>query len=141
MPIKWSAVSGPVTALASQLNSLANNTLSSGSAAYANQTNLQIYSDWQLFLTSSSGGSVSVSKYMTLYVGQTLVSSPTKSRTTLQPLTVFPLASVATKQIVTRSQIVLPPLSCVFYLDNQSGRTLRATSNTVKFKTYSLSTA
>lgn len=141
MPILWSTTSGVLTVLASQLNSVANNTLSSGSVAYANQTNRNIYSDWQMLLVSSSGASVSVGKYMTLYVGQTLTSAPTKRRTTLQPLAVFPLGSVATRQVVSRSNIVIPPLSCVFYLDNQSGRTLRSASNTLKAVFYKFATA
>lgn len=142
---KWiagaSAPGSPTTVLSTELNSLANNTMSSASTTVvANQTNLDIYADIELVLASFTPGS---NPYVTIYILEAIDSTnyPTASAVLRnqpsQVLCSIPLdTSAATAQRIVVRNVLLPPGSFKLALDNQSGQAIAASGNTVKIITY-----
>ena len=124
------------------LNGLANNTMSAASANYANQTNLDLYVDIEVFLdTLSPAAGAYVSIYVLEAVDGTnfpLQSGPDLRLTTTQLLCVIPVGVTATAtQRVTARNILLPPALIQFKIDNQTGVAFAATANnTVKILPY-----
>lgn len=140
---KWNAPSAPVTVLSTQLDGLANNTMSAASAAIANQTNLDIYVDIELVLAALSpatGG------YVATYLVEAIdgVNYPAPSSADLRQQTdallcTFVLSTTAsTAQRLVKRQVVIPPGTFKLYLDNQSGASFGGTLNTLKLLPYNV---
>lgn len=140
---KWNPPSAVVPVFATELNALANNTMSAASVAIANQTTLDIYVDIELNLAALSpttGG------YVALYLAEAIDGSnyPTPSDVDMRQQTdallcSFVLSTTATTaQRLVKRQIVLPPGACKLYLDNQSGGAFGATGNTLKILPYNV---
>lgn len=143
MTIKWSSASGPTTALASgKLSGLANNTLCSQSAAIANNTGRNMYTDWELNFPASGAVTVSQGKYCVLYIQAALATAsfPSPSRKSNEPLVIFPLATGSIKQRVVRRGIMVTPGAFKVALDNQTGVTFPTSAVTVKYITYNVAT-
>jgi|SRR5215472_6691466 len=139
----WSLFgSNPTTVLSTGLNTLANNTMSAASATYANQTNLDLYCDIEVFLNTFSP---SAGAYVAIYVLAAIDGSnfPAQSDadlrlTSTQLLCTVPTGTTAsTAQRIAVRNILLPPQPIQFKLDNQTGGTLSASGNTVKIDAYS----
>ena len=136
---KWNAPSAPVTVLSTELNALANNTLSAASGAIANQTNLDAYADFELVLASLSPAA---GAYITLYLIEAIDGTNYADATNLrlktsQFLGVFPLdTTAATAQRITLRNVVIPPSAFKIVLDNQAGVALAASGNTLKMLPY-----
>jgi len=139
----WSLFgSNPTSVLTTGLNSLAAGSVSAASATYANQTNLDLYCDVELFLntiTPATGAYVSI--YILAAVDGT--NFPAQSAadlrlTSTQLFCVIPIGTTAaTVQRVAARNILLPPQPVQFVLDNQTGTVLNSTGNTVKVDAYS----
>lgn len=137
---KWNSPS-LTSVLTTELNSLGNNTASSASSAIANQTNLDIFVDVEVNLGSLSP---SAGAYVAIYVLLAVDGSnyPAQSDADLrltasQLLCVIPVGTTAsTAQRVAARNILLPPGSFKVKLDNQTGVSLAASGNTVKFNAY-----
>ena len=138
---KWNAPSATVSALTTELDALANNTLSAQSAAIANQTNLDIYVDIELVLAALSP---TAGAFCALYIAEAIdgtnYPNPTGADQRLQTtalLAVFALSTTATtaQRLVVRN-VVIPPGTFKLALDNQAGVGLGATLNTVKILPY-----
>jgi hypothetical protein len=143
----WSLFgSNPTTLLSgATLNALANNTMSAASATYANQTNLDLYCDIEVFLdtlpgTASSGAYVAI--YILAAVDGTNFPAQSASDlrlTTTQLFCVIPtgITSGSTQRVAARN-LLLPPQPVQFKIDNQTGQAFAATANnTVKIDAYS----
>ena len=138
---KWNAPSATVSALTTELNSLANNTLSAQSAAIANQTNLDIYVDIELVLASLSP---TAGAFCALYVAEAIdgtnYPNPSGADQRLQTtalLAVFGLSTTAaTAQRVVVRNVVIPPATFKLALDNQAGVGLGASGNSVTLLAY-----
>jgi len=140
---KWNAPSATLTVLSTGLNSLANNTMSAASSNIANQTNLDIYVDIEIALASLSPTS---GAYVALYILEAVDGSnfPAQSDADLrltgtQLLCVVPIGTTAsTAQRVAVRNVVIPPGLFQIKLDNQTGVSLNASTNTVKFNAYNV---
>lgn len=140
---KWNAPSAVVTVLTTELNALANNTMAAVSAAVANQTNLDVYSDWELVLASLSP---TAGAHVDVYIAEAVDGSnyPADAAATMrlqasQLLCTFGLGiTAATAQRTVVRNVVIPPGTFKIYLDNQSGVALGATSNTLKMIPYNV---
>lgn len=139
---KWSlSATGLTTVLSTELNSLTTNTASSASSAISNDTNLDVYVDIEVNLASLSPSS---GAYVTLYILESVdgTNYPGQSGADLrltpsQALAVIPVGTTAaTAQRVVVRQVVIPPAKFKIILDNQTGATLNAAGNTVKFLPY-----
>lgn len=138
---KWNAPSATVSVLTTELNSLANNTMSAASSAIANQTNLDIYVDIEVSLASLSPGAGSyVALYIALAVDGTNYPAPSGADMRLsstQLLCVIPTGvAAATAQRIAVRNVVIPPGTFKIYLDNQTTVSLGASGSTVKFNAY-----
>src|SRR6516225_1236574 len=139
----WSLFgSNPTSVLTTGLNSLAAGSVSAASATYANQTNLDLYCDVELFLntiTPATGAYVSI--YILAAVDGT--NFPAQSAadlrlTSTQLFCVIPIGTTAsTAQRVAVRNLLLPPQPVQFRLDNQTGVALANSGNTVKVDAYS----
>lgn len=140
---KWNAPSGTVTVLSTGLNSLGNNTMSAASSNIANQTNLDMYVDIEVLLASLSP---SAGAYVALYILESIdgTNFPAQSDadlrlTTTQLLCSIPIGTTgATAQRVAVRNVVIPPGLFQIKLDNQTGVSLNASGNTVKFNAYDI---
>ena|SRR5690348_2488744 len=138
---KWNAPSATVTVLSTELNGLANNTMTVASSAIANQTNLDIYCDIEVNLNSLSP---LAGAYVALYILEAVdgTNYPTPSAADLrlsatQLLCTIPIGVAATTgQRVVARNVILPPGTFKIQLDNQTGVALNATLNTVKLNAY-----
>jgi hypothetical protein len=117
--------------------------MSAASATYANQTNLDLYCDIEVFLdTLSPGTNPYVDIYILVAVDGT--NFPAQSAadlrlTSTQKFCTIPIGTTAsTTQRVAVRNLLLPPQPVQFKLDNQTGVALAATNNnTVKIDAYS----
>ena len=120
---KWNAAEAVTCVLFTELNGLANNAFSALSAAFANQTGLDIYCDVELLATFPTAPTMGNS--MNLYLAPSIDDSNYGTDYgTCIPLAVFPLANVTSEQRVPAIVITLPPHSVKFRLENKSGQTL-----------------
>lgn len=138
---KWNAPSSTVTVLTTELNALGNNTASAASSAVANQTNLDIYTDWEINLASlSPTAGAFVAVYIMLAVDGTNYPAPSGADMRLQTAQLLfsaPLSlTAATAQRIAVRNIVIPPGTFKIILDNQAGVALGATGNTLKMNPY-----
>lgn len=138
---KWNAPSATVTVLTTELNSLANATLSAASAAIANQTNLDMYADLEVVLGSlSPAAGAYVAIYIALAVDGTNYPAPSGADirlTSTQLLCTIPVGTTgSTAYRVAVRNVLLPPGTFKLYLDNQTGVTLAASGNTLKLNAY-----
>ena len=139
---KWNAPSAVVTVLSTELNSLANNTLSAASAAIANQTNRDLYCDLELVLGALSPGTT---PYVTIYILEAIDGTnypPATAALRNQPaqvLCTIPVdTTAATAQRIAVRNLLLPPGTFERVLDNQTGVALAASGTTVKIQAYDL---
>ena len=131
------------TVLSTELNSLANATMTAASATYDNSTNLNIYCDLEVALASlSPTANALVGIY--LWCAPDGTNFPAQSDADLRLTTTQMLCSIsigvtaATAQRVVIRNLVLPPEKIQFKLDNQTGVALNASGNTVKILTYNI---
>ena len=139
---KWNAPT-LTTVLSTELNSLANATMTAASATYDNSTNLNIYCDLEVALASlSPTANALVGIY--LWCAPDGTNFPAQSDADLRLTTTQMLCSIgigvtaATAQRVVIRNLVLPPEKIQFKLDNQTGVALNASGNTVKILTYNI---
>jgi hypothetical protein len=140
----WSLGAGLTTVLSgATLNALGSATMSAASSTYANQTNLDLYCDIEVFLDTLSPGA---GAYVAIYILESVdgTNFPAQSAadlrlTSTQLLCVIPVGTTAsTTQRVTARNIIIPPAAVQFKLDNQTGVALASTNNsTVKILPYS----
>lgn len=140
---KWNSPRATATVMSTELNSVTNASLTKSSAAFDNTANLDIYADIEVVLASLSPTS---GAFVALYIGvyEDGTNAPAQSAadmrlTTTQLLCVIPVGTTAsTAQRVIARNIVIPPEKFDVYLDNQTGVSLAASGNTVKFNTYNV---
>jgi hypothetical protein len=141
----WSLFgSNPTTVLSgATLNALGSATMSGASATYANQTNLDLYADVEVFLDTLSPAA---GAYVAIYILAAIdgTNFPAQSAadlrlTSTQLWCVIPIGTTAaTTQRVAVRNLIIPPQPVQFKLDNQTGVALAATNNnTVKIDAYS----
>lgn len=140
---KWNTPSATVTVLSTELNSLGSATMSAASTAIANQTNLDIYSDWEVNLASLSP---TAGAYVAVYIAEAIdgTNYPAPSAADMrlsstQMLFVCPIGTTAaTAQRVAVRNVVIPPGTFKIYLDNQTGVSLNASGSTLKMNPYNI---
>jgi hypothetical protein len=140
----WSlSGAGLTTVLSTQLNALASGSMSAASSTYANQTNLDLYCDLEVFL-STLGSAPAAGAYVDIYVLCAVdgTNFPAQSATDLrltstQKFCTVPVGTTSgsTQRMVVRN-LLLPPQPIQFILDNQLSIALAATLNTVKIEAY-----
>jgi hypothetical protein len=141
----WSLFgSNPTTVLSgATLNALGSATMSAASATYANQTNLDLLCDIEVFLDTLSP---SAGAYVAIYILAAIdgTNFPAQSAadlrlTSTQLFCVIPVGTTAsTTQRVAARGLILPPQPVQFKLDNQCGVALASTNNnSVKIDAYS----
>lgn len=130
------------TVLSTELNSLANGSLSAVSTAVDNSSNLSIWMDVELVL-ATQGGSRSAGATCTLFMSPSLDGTNYTDNTVEQEIAfVFPLDAATTARRHIRRGFELPPLSTIkFSLLNSTGQALAASGNTIKYRTRNLTTA
>lgn len=139
---KWFlSLVGIQTALSTELNSLANNTMTAASGVISNDSNLDMYIDIEVVLAALSPAT---GAFVAIYILEAIDGSnyPAQSDadlrlTTSQVLGMIPIGTTAsTAQRVPLRDVVIPPGKFKIKLDNQTGATLAASGNTVKYIMY-----
>jgi hypothetical protein len=134
---KWAAGEGAISALTTQLNSLADAGFSAASPAIDNLAGLYIYMDLEVNLASFTPGAGS--PYIAVYITYSLDGTnyekvPDGSSGDKAPIAIFPLeASVAQASRVTRTGIIIAPLKFKLVLENQAGAALAASGNILQY--------
>jgi hypothetical protein len=134
---KWVAGEGAISALTTQLNSLADAGFSAASSAIDNLTDLYIYMDLEVNLASFTPGAGG--PYIAVYIiysldGTNYEKTPDGSSGDKAPIAIFPLeASVAQASRVTRTGIMIAPLKFKLVLENQAGAALAASGSTLQY--------
>lgn len=135
--VKWEDGFGtPTTLLSTDLNSLANDTMSAASAEYDNGTNLNTLAWFELVLGSlTPTGTPRVDLYMTKELdGANYEDAPLTGGANQGHLFLgsFPLTTSTSAKRISIGPFLLPPCAIKFYLDNQSNVALAASGNTLK---------
>jgi hypothetical protein len=134
--IKWAAPASIVSVLTTELNSLANNTLSALGPVYDNAANKNRFIDIEVHLgslTPAAGGYVAL--YAALAVDGATYGDA-KREAMQQVIGVLNLDTAAAVKHTSLRNVPIPPVLMKFYLDNQTGVALAATLNTVKVVSY-----
>jgi hypothetical protein len=131
------------TILSTELNSLANVTFGTTSAAIDNSSALDLYADFELTI-ATQGVARSTGANCVLYMSIALDGtnySDISQTTTPEVLVTFPLDAATTSRIVTRRDIPIPP-SATFKVSlyNNTGQAFAASGNTVKYRFHSIQT-
>lgn len=135
--VNWEAAPAGTQVLSTELNSLANNTITAASAAYDNSANLDVYAWFELnvtFGTNPSDTPPMVDLYMARSLdGTNYESAPVTGGAGQQHMFVgsFQVLANTSAQRVTLGPVLLPPCAVKFYLDNQTGQTMAASGNTL----------
>lgn len=140
---KWNAPSAVVTLLSTELNALADGTLSAASGAVNNDSNLDMLGDLELVLASLSPGA---NPYIDIFIAESVdgTNYPTPSaadarlQLAMKLCTFFLGVTAATAQRITVREIKLPPAKFKVYLDPHAGVALGATGNTLKLLSYNV---
>jgi hypothetical protein len=130
---KHDTLGSATTVLSTELNSLANNTLSSASSAYDNSSGLYIFFGVELTV-AAQGSARSAGAAIIIYYSQDLVGSSSQDLTVESPiLTMFPLDAATTARKHSQSGLWLPPSAALkFAAYNTTGQALAASGNVVK---------
>lgn len=133
---QWVAPETAATALTTELNSLANGSISSQSSAIANQTDLYQYIELELVLASLTPTGT---PYCYVYLVKQIDGTNYEDLTTSSShalIAVLPFSTaVAAKRIVV-SNILIPPCAFKLAVQNQAGPALAASGNTLKYRRY-----
>lgn len=140
---KWNTPRAVATVMSTELNSVTSASMTQSSASYDNTSNLDIYVDIEIVLAALSP---SAGAYVALWLEEAIDGSdfPAQSAadlrlTTTQLLVTIPIGTTAsTAQRVVARQVPIPPAKFFVNLDNQTGVTLAASGNTVKFLPYNI---
>jgi hypothetical protein len=127
------ALAAATSLLTTELNSLANATLSTASAVYDNSTNLYVFFGVEFHL-AAQGSARTAGGNCILYMSQDLVGASTQDLTVESQVFTSQVFDAATNaRTHTQSGLWLPPsASMKFALYNNTGQALAATLNTVK---------
>lgn len=128
--------------LTTELNSLANGSASSASAAVDNTSNLDLYHDLTLTVAAqgvarSAGASVSV--YMTMALDGTNYDDT--NATTAELVAVFPLDAATTARQSTRRDVPVPPGLFKYFVVNSTGQAFAASGSLLEWRGHSIETA
>ena len=135
--VLWAGASSVTQIMTTDLNSLANNTMSAASTVVTGQTNLDTFMWLELNVTfgvSPSDANPSVDLYMAQAMdGTNYDTAPLTGGANQGHLYIvsFPIAKVTAAQRVTIGFFAAQPHTAKFYLDNQTGQTMAATANTL----------
>jgi len=129
-----------VTALSTDLNTLANNTASAVSAAQDNGTNLDLVTDFELVLGTQTARSAGAT--VALYISYSLdgINYMDAVIDTDNPVAVFPLDAATTARRVGVRGVDLTPGLWKAWLVNRTGQAFNATGNTLRYRTRSITT-
>jgi hypothetical protein len=140
--VKWAAHEAVTSALTTELNSLANATLSSASAAIANHTDLYRYIDIFVDLASLTPTGSPAVNILFLYSNDdgTTFADASLSNSAAFVATLGMSTSASAKHLVA-ANIPIPPLDFKIALDNETGVALAASGSTVKYARHNESIA
>jgi hypothetical protein len=131
---KWGTPTNTATALTTELNSLSNGSTSTASSAYDNETNKHKFVNVEVCLASlTPTGSPSVA----IHVLPTLDATNYADSGSDTSVIVLPLTTSTGAKRKIAVNIPVPPFSLKFALTNNSGVSLAASSNTVKYRFHS----
>lgn len=129
-------------ALTTELNSLANGSTSSASAAIDNTSNLDLYHD--LTLTVATQGSArSAGATVSVYLIPALdgTNYDDTNATTAELVAVFPLDAATTARQSTRRDVPVPPGLFKYFVVNSTGQAFAASGNILEWRAHSIETA
>jgi len=145
----YSAPGNEQTLMDTDLNSLANVTVNVGGTAIDNSTNRYLYVELELVLASvdlSSQTNPAVDVYLVpSYDGTNYADTGTDGSTTDLPLSDYLVASMGVSEtsaahLAVSPHILLDPVKYTPVVVNSTGAALAATGNTLKCKTYTVTT-
>lgn len=135
---KWATAEAIATALSTELNSLANITMSAASAVIAGSTDKRIYMLCQIDVTfaiaPTAGARLDVFMLMAPDGTNFATSHVDYAANLIQS---FFMKAVTTQQIVSTHGIVLPPTDFKLAIYNSTGQSFPASGSTLKYQRYS----
>jgi hypothetical protein len=130
------------TALSSELNSLANNTMSAASAAIDNTSTLNLFIDVELVI-AAQGGARSAGGSCVLFMTTSLDGTNFDDLhvDVSDVVAVFPLDAATTARRRTVRDVPVPPAQFRLGLRNQTGQAFAASGSTVRFRFHNIDIA
>jgi hypothetical protein len=129
------------SALTTELNSLGNAANSAASAAIDNRTNLDLWHDLTLNVaTQGSARSAGAAIMVFLVPALDDTTYDAVHETTAEQVATFTLDAAVTARQLTRRRVSIPPGLFKYFVRNATGQALAATTNTLKYRAYSLKT-
>lgn len=142
--VKWEAAPSETTVLTTQLDTLANNTITAASSAYDNRTNLNTYFWIQLNVTFGSSPT-DTAPTVDIYIVKSMdgtnydTSPPTGGADFGETFLVgIPTQKTTSAQQKTVGPFLMPPAGVKFLADNQTGVAFPASGSTIKIFTANL---
>lgn len=144
------APAGEATLMSTDLNALANVTTNVGAVVIDNTTNRYFYAEFELILSSvdlSAQTNPAVELYLVpSYDGTNYADTGTDASTTVLPpaqylAAVMGVAESSAAHRAVSAHIMLDPVKYTPVVINKTGAALGATTNTLKVKTYTVTTA
>jgi hypothetical protein len=133
---KWLAPETIVTSLTTELNSLANGSITAASSVIDNLTDLYQYMEIELVLASlTPTGSPYCLVYLIKQIDGTNYEDLTTSAAHLVVAALPFSTAVAAKRII-QGNILIPPCAFKLAVQNQAGPALAASGNTLKMRRY-----
>jgi hypothetical protein len=131
---KWTAPEAIASALTTELNALANGSISAASSAIDNETGLYLYMSVELALaTLTPTGTPYCNLYLVKSVDGTNFEDLNVSMGH-EVIAVFPMATTAAAKRIAVANILIPPLQFKLAVENQTGVSLAASGSTLKYR-------
>lgn len=131
---KWTAPEAIATALTTDLNSLANNTLSAASAAIDNESGLYLYMTVELALASlNPTGTPYCNLYLVKQIDGTNYEDLNSSMSH-EVVAVFLMATGSAAKRCIVANLLIPPVPFKLAVENQTGVSFAASGSTLKYR-------
>jgi len=126
--------------LTTQMDGLTNGSATAASSAIDNTTNLDLFIDFELAL-AVQGSSRSAGATCTVYIAPSLDGGSTYPdilSSTCESLATFYFDAATTARTLVRINRDIPPGLFKLFLVNNTGQTLNASGNTLRYRTHSI---
>lgn len=130
------------SALTTELNSLANNGNTAASAAIDNTSALDLFMDLELVIaTQGSARATGAAIYVFAVYAVDGTNYGDVNETTAVWLATFPMDAATTARRMAATDVPMPPGLFKLFVRNVTGQALAASSNTLKYRPHSITTA
>ncbi|MGE3620741.1 MAG: hypothetical protein AB7L84_09790 [Acidimicrobiia bacterium] len=140
--LKHSSYASIATALSTELNSLANNSLTAASSAIDNTSALELFADLEL-VVAAQGSARSAGAVVDVYIVPSVdgTNYADLEATCSEPIATFALDAATTARRLAARDIPIPPGLFKLAVRNRTGQSFASSGSTLKYRTHSVQQA